>query len=623
MTGDASERWFFGPPERPARYWAEDVANVAAGDSVVLKAYTERDGVVWPVAAKISHDLPERLELIENRLAQVAEISHPNLARQIESFVGAPISRTAQDDSAVVFYVISEWTEGQSLRHLAPVAVDEMLRIIDGVAGAVATLHDHGLVHRDLHPGNIIVAPSGEGVVIDYGTVRPDDGTTTTTVAGVMGFIAPDAVSGGVSSADDRWSVGMLAVFALLGHPQGRTPIVQLRSELRAAVGDSRSAPALVDGLIAMIDPIAERRPLNLRLWAAGLHAPVRRLARRTIGATFAVAAVAGTVVYASLDEASEPGEAVTTGISATSIEVPVSSATTTTDVALTDTSALPRASSTSPSTTSGSLSREACTASSDPGLPADFGAPDGACWGEGTDQLHDIEVREVIAADTGSSIGVVIARPDEGRLFLPTAAWLSYREIAGRSNPANAPVFGGYPTSVDYLSDPGGVAVELDGGGVLVGPRSDSQLFWVHPAARDLWEQLGGRTGELGYPASNIRVTTDGAVLEFEHGYMTASPEVVGDFQAGNDDIPIDVVYVDDREQAYDGEPPKNVLVSQWNGVAWWIDSAGRRHWVQDGASWNCLGGQDALEAADLPGWAVWIYPIGPVATCPEDTDT
>ena len=46
--------------------------------------------------------------------------------------------------------------------------------------------------HRDLHPGNVIVRPDGSAVVIDFGTVRPDDGTATTTIAGVVGFIAPE-----------------------------------------------------------------------------------------------------------------------------------------------------------------------------------------------------------------------------------------------------------------------------------------------------------------------------------------------------------------------------------------------------------------------------------------------
>ena len=106
------------------------------------------------------------------------------------------------------------------------------LAVVRGVAGAVDALHDHGLTHRDLHPGNVIVRPDGTPVVIDFDTVRPDDGAATTTIAGVVGFIAPEVVTGGRGRDADCWSVGMLAVYALLGHPQGSTPTPVLRREL-------------------------------------------------------------------------------------------------------------------------------------------------------------------------------------------------------------------------------------------------------------------------------------------------------------------------------------------------------------------------------------------------------
>ena len=133
-----------------------------------------------------------------------------------------------------MFYVAARWEDGVPLKEVVPLAPAAALRLARDVAGAVGALHDHGLTHRDLHPGNVIVRPDGSAVVIDFGTVRPDDGTDTTTIAGVVGFIAPDVVTGGRRRDADRWSVGMLVVYALLGHPQGSTPTPVLRRELEA-----------------------------------------------------------------------------------------------------------------------------------------------------------------------------------------------------------------------------------------------------------------------------------------------------------------------------------------------------------------------------------------------------
>ncbi len=89
------------------------------------------------------------------------------------------------------------------------------------VAAGLAALHAHDLVHRDIHPGNVVVDDWGRAVLIDLGSARPDDSGTTTTAAGALGFIPPETTHTIGGPAADRWGLGMVTAFALLGHPRG------------------------------------------------------------------------------------------------------------------------------------------------------------------------------------------------------------------------------------------------------------------------------------------------------------------------------------------------------------------------------------------------------------------
>jgi serine/threonine protein kinase len=281
----SAERWFGGPATNRRAYAVDDVAGLREDANTVVRAERlpaadEPDAYAGPVSLKLHTDTAtiDALQLAA-RLAAVAAVRHPNLGRPIEAFVGPGLARRPEDADTAddVFYVAAEWEDGRPLRTAVPMAPLAAVAVVRGVAGAVDALHRHGLTHRDLHPGNIIVRPDGSPVVIDFDTVRPDDGAATTTIAGVVGFIAPETVTGGSGRDADCWSVGMLAVYALLGHPQGSTPSSVLRRELETALagtGDGRHAAA---GVMRMIDPDPERRPPDIVDWVDRLERDVQR----------------------------------------------------------------------------------------------------------------------------------------------------------------------------------------------------------------------------------------------------------------------------------------------------------------------------------------------------------
>jgi hypothetical protein len=206
----------------------------------------------------------------------------------------------------------------------------------------------------------------------------------------------------------------------------------------------------------------------------------------------------------------------------------------------------------------------------------------------------------------------VVILTPSGTAVRLTAAMWASYREIAGTESPVDAAALAGFPTGIEHDDAAHTVTVWLDRGR-LIGRRDDSPLFWLPEQAVGPWSRHRGPAGDLGVPTTNP-YPDDGLLrLDFEHGYMTTP---LTDLPAPGDAV-IEVVPVHGDGGLLD-PPPRERIVRQAHGPAWWVDHRGHRHWIPDGVVEACLGG-DAPEAKDdLPGWAVGTLPLGAPATCP-----
>ncbi|RIA83265.1 kinase-like domain-containing protein, partial [Glomus cerebriforme] len=88
--------------------------------------------------------------------------------------------------------------------------------LMDEISKGLKLIHNKGLVHRDLHPGNILLNKLGDFVlgyfITDLGQCRPANEQDNSKIYGVLPYLAPEVLKGGVyTQASDIYSFGIIA----------------------------------------------------------------------------------------------------------------------------------------------------------------------------------------------------------------------------------------------------------------------------------------------------------------------------------------------------------------------------------------------------------------------------
>jgi serine/threonine-protein kinase len=159
---------------------------------------------------------PKAVERFRREAVTAANLEHPSIVRVYD---------VQQEGN--LHYIAMRYVHGTTLREIlrdnGPLPLDAILTIIRPVAEALHYAHRHGVIHRDVKPGNILVEPDGSVLLTDFGIARAADGsqsglTATGNVMGTADYLAPEQISGRPADPrSDIYSLGIVLYEMLTG----------------------------------------------------------------------------------------------------------------------------------------------------------------------------------------------------------------------------------------------------------------------------------------------------------------------------------------------------------------------------------------------------------------------
>jgi serine/threonine protein kinase len=251
---------------------------VAGRYRLVHRIGTGAMGVVWQarderlnrvVAVKqvllqtgLSQDeVEEALERVQREGRIAAKLHHPNAVTVFD---------VVDDDDAP--WLVMEYVPNQSLsaamKERGALPPLEVAAIGAQIAAALAAAHAAGIVHRDIKPGNILLADNGSVKITDFGISRASDDVTVTKtglIAGTPAYLAPEVAYGkDPTPPTDIFSLGSTLYAAVEGEPPfglSENTLGLLHAVAAGRINPPRLAGPLTPVLLALLATEAEDRP--------------------------------------------------------------------------------------------------------------------------------------------------------------------------------------------------------------------------------------------------------------------------------------------------------------------------------------------------------------------------
>ncbi|MCU1505619.1 MAG: eukaryotic-like serine/threonine-protein kinase [Microbacteriaceae bacterium] len=201
--------------------------------------------------------------LFREEAQKAARMAHPTIVRVFDA--GEETVREANGFETQVPFIVMEYVDGRLLRDIiadGPLEPRQAVRIISGVLTALEYSHRALLVHRDIKPGNIMVTPSGQVKVMDFGIARAvsDSSATVADTSAVLGtaqYFSPEQARGEtVDARTDLYSTGVVLFELLTGRPPfrgERAAAVAYQHISETAVAPSSLNPRVSPALDAVV----------------------------------------------------------------------------------------------------------------------------------------------------------------------------------------------------------------------------------------------------------------------------------------------------------------------------------------------------------------------------------
>ncbi|MFC4066066.1 Stk1 family PASTA domain-containing Ser/Thr kinase [Actinoplanes subglobosus] len=199
-----------------------------------------------------------------------AALNHPAIVAVYDT--GEEISATGEK----LPFIVMEFVNGRTLKEVLAqeqrLQPRRALEIIADICAALEFSHRHGIIHRDIKPGNVMITQNGQVKVMDFGIARAlaSGATTMTQTSAVIGtaqYLSPEQARGeSVDARSDVYAAGCVLFELVIGHPPfvGDSPVSvayqHVREEPRVPSSVNREVPPDVDAIV--LKALA-KNPLN------------------------------------------------------------------------------------------------------------------------------------------------------------------------------------------------------------------------------------------------------------------------------------------------------------------------------------------------------------------------
>jgi serine/threonine-protein kinase len=266
-----------------SRYRLEGVAG-AGGMATVWRADDER--LQRPVAIKVISDELSTNPAAVARFAREARthagIQHPNLVQVYDYSV-----------TAVRPYLVMEYIRGRTLSQRLDdraFSAAEVHALASELLSAIGCVHNHGVLHRDIKTGNVLLDTDGHARLTDFGLARLEDATQITStheVVGTLRFLAPELIEGkSASRQSDLYALGVL---------------------LRTVSRNAEPEPSLPGLITWLTDPDPDSRPSDAQAVMTALREAAPAKAGGQAGSKPRAIQAKPTAGRTTVDEATKP----------------------------------------------------------------------------------------------------------------------------------------------------------------------------------------------------------------------------------------------------------------------------------------------------------------------------
>ena len=252
-----------------------------------------RDVAVKVLRADLARD-PSFQARFRREAQSAASLNAPSIVSVYDTGedVGLGAASGGASGGAQVPYIVMEFVDGRTLRDVLKaegrLMPQRALEVTADVLSALEVAHNAGIVHRDIKPGNVMLTPTGEIKVMDFGIARAvaDSSSTMTQTAAVIGtaaYLSPEQARGEpVDARSDIYSTGCLLYELITGGPPftGDSPVAVAYQHVREdPVPPSERDPSLSPDVDSVVLMAMAKNPDNRYQSAADMRADLLRAA--------------------------------------------------------------------------------------------------------------------------------------------------------------------------------------------------------------------------------------------------------------------------------------------------------------------------------------------------------